>query len=156
MDMNKIMQWMDLAQKYQTPDFWKDIFDQSSFEDFMKTQGSEGATSPFESPVRNKNFPSTDIYMTDSDVLLIAELPGYQKDQISLSVSGTTLLLKGNSNIVYPGEPLQQERYSGPFERTIQLPEATFPDQIRASFKNGLLVITYKRQFKNEEYVPIE
>ncbi|MEH7382110.1 Hsp20/alpha crystallin family protein [Bacillus sp. JJ1533] len=155
MDMNKILQWMDLAKKYQTTDFWKDIFDQSSFEEFMKTQGSEDRATPFESG-RDKKFPLVDIYMTESDVLLIAELPGYQKNDIRLSVSGTNLLLKGNSNLVYPGEPIQQERYSGPFERTIQLPEATFPDQIRATFKNGMLLISYKRQFKNEEYVPID
>ena len=36
MDMNKILQWMDLAKKYQTGDFWDGIFDQSSFEEFMK------------------------------------------------------------------------------------------------------------------------
>ncbi|MDR4886110.1 Hsp20/alpha crystallin family protein [Fredinandcohnia sp. QZ13] len=155
MDMNKILQWMDLAKKYQTTDFWKDIFDQSSFEDLMKAQAGEGTASPFE-PRRDKNFPPTDIYMTDSDVLLIAELPGYQKHDIRLSVSGTNLLLKGNSNLVHPGQPLQQERFNGPFERSIQLPEATFPDQIRATFRNGLLLITYKRQFRNEEYVPID
>ncbi|MEH7387587.1 Hsp20/alpha crystallin family protein [Bacillus sp. JJ1521] len=155
MDMNKLLQWMDLAKKYQTTDFWNDLFDGSSFEDFMKAQGSEGTASPFELG-RDKNFPPTDIYITDNDVLLVAELPGYQKSDIRLSVSGTNLLLKGNSNLVYHGKQLQQERYNGPFERTIQLPEATFPDQIRATFKNGLLFITYKRQFRDEEHVPID
>ena len=32
MDMNKILQWMDLAKKYQTTDFWNEIFEQPSFE----------------------------------------------------------------------------------------------------------------------------
>ena len=36
MDMNKILQWMDLAKKYQTTDFWDGIFEQSSFDEFMK------------------------------------------------------------------------------------------------------------------------
>ena len=36
MDMNKILQWMDLAKKYQTTDFWNEIFEQSSFDEFMK------------------------------------------------------------------------------------------------------------------------
>ena len=35
--MNKILQWMDLAKKYQTGDFWDGIFDQISFNEFMKT-----------------------------------------------------------------------------------------------------------------------
>ena len=40
MDMNKILQWMDLAKKYQTTDFWNEIFEKSSFDEFMKNNSN--------------------------------------------------------------------------------------------------------------------
>ncbi len=146
---------MDLAKKYQTNDFWKEVFEQSSFEDLMKNHENSGTGSPFEMK-QNKLFPAIDIYVTDQEVLLIAELAGYQKNNIQLSISGTKLLIRGNSNQVFPGEPIQQERNIGPFERVIHLPEPTLPDQIRATFKDGLLFVSYKRQFMQDEQVPIE
>ncbi|WP_338472363.1 Hsp20/alpha crystallin family protein [Niallia sp. XMNu-256] len=157
MDMNKILQWMDLAKKYQTGDFWDGIFDQSSFEEFMKSNvdGNHSGETAMKKG-QGRNFPQTDIYITDEDVLLIMELAGYVKENIQLSVSGTSLLIKGNNHEMITGEPVQQERYHGPFERVIQLPEPTYPNRIRAKFNNGLLFISYKRQFLKEERVNIE
>jgi len=157
MDMNKILQWMDLAKKYQSTDFWNDIFEQSSFEEFMngnfdfnQTEGSN-----FE-PSKRKNFPAVDIYLTDSEVIIIIDLPGYSKEDIELSLSNTRLKVKGNKQSIYNGETVQQERYLGEFERTIQLPEPTYPNNLQAKFMNGQLLISYKRHFTNEENVPID
>ncbi|HHY71982.1 MAG TPA: Hsp20/alpha crystallin family protein [Bacillus bacterium] len=156
MDMNKILQWLELAKKYQTSNFWSDIFDQSPFDEFMKNNnfGEAGESPP--NFKQNEKFPPTDIYVTDEEVLLVADLAGYLKEEIQISVSGTKLLIKGCNNRMIPGELVQQERYHGAFERIIQLPEPTYPNQIRAKFTNGLLLVSYKRQFKNEEHVPIE
>ncbi|WP_458414638.1 Hsp20/alpha crystallin family protein [Schinkia sp. CFF1] len=160
MDMDKLLQWMELAKKYQASNFWSDIFDQAPFDEFMRNNDTAEAE-PGEPPLGNNltrggKFPPTDIYVTDEEVLVIANLAGYMKEEIELSVSGTKLLIKGSNNRVLPGEPVQQERFHGTFERIIQLPEPTYPDQIRAKFNNGLLLVTYKRQFKNEQYVPID
>ena len=38
------------------------------------------------------------------------------------------------------GEPVQQERYHGAFERVIQLPEPTYPNQIRAKFNQWAFI----------------
>lgn len=157
MDMNKILQWMDLAKKYQTGDFWDGIFDQSSFEEFMKNNldsNKSGETTM--KTGQGRKFPPTDIFITDEEVLLISDLAGYVKENIQLSVSGTSLLIKGNNQQMITGESVQQERHHGPFERMIQLPEPTYPNQIRAKFNNGLLFVSYKRQFLKEERVNIE
>ncbi|MHC0038045.1 Hsp20/alpha crystallin family protein [Pseudoneobacillus sp. C159] len=155
--MNKILQWMELAKKYQTSNFWSEIFQQTSFDEFMKSNmdfGEAGAPQP--NFKQEKKFPPTDIYVTDDEILLVSDLAGYMKEDISLSVSGTKLLIKGNNNQVITGERVQQERYLGAFERIIQLPEPTFPNEIQAKFTNGLLFVFYKRQFKREEHVPID
>jgi HSP20 family protein len=157
MDMNKILQWMDLAKKYQSNDFWNGIFEQPSFDELLKNNFDFTQAGEYKSePVQGKKFPPTDIFLTAEEVLLISDLPGYVKEDIQLSVSGTKLLLKGNKRKVITGEPVQQERYNGDFERVIELPEPAYPNLIRAKFSNGLLVVSYKRQFTNEEQVPIE
>lgn len=159
MDMNKILQWMELAKKYQSSNFWSEIFDQFPFDDFLKNQMNFGETDSVGSPLNFRNgkkFPLIDIYLTDEEVLVIVDLPGYRKEEIQLSVSGTKLLIKGNNHRAMPGEPLQQERYHGAFERIIELPEPTYPNLIHAKFHNGLLFISYKLQFKREEHIPID
>ena len=157
MDMNKILQWMDLAKKYQNTDFWNEILGQSSFDEFMKNNSNfwQAGDSSLK-PRQAKTFPPTDIYITDEEVMLVSDLAGYAKENIQLSVSGTKLLIKGSNNQVNNGETVQRERYHGDFQRMIQLPEPTYPNQIQAKFHNGLLLVSYKRQFKNEEQVPIE
>ncbi|HHW37534.1 MAG TPA: Hsp20/alpha crystallin family protein [Bacillales bacterium] len=157
MDMDKFLQWMELAKKYQSGNFWSEIFDQSSFDDFLKNNDFARADSTHTADMPQKSiFPPTDIYVTDGDVILISDIAGYLKEEIQLSVSGTKLLIKGFNNRVIPGEPVQQERFQGSFERVIQLPEPTYPNQIKAKFNNGLLIVSYKRQFLNEEHVPID
>ncbi|MBB6447076.1 Hsp20/alpha crystallin family protein [Bacillus benzoevorans] len=157
MDMNKILQWMDLAKKSQTTDFWKDIFDQPSFNEFMTNTQDQGqpASHSFNPGVGN-HFPPTDIYITDEDVLLISDLAGYAKEDIHLSISGTNLLIKGNNSRAITGKLVHQERHQGPFQRIIQLPEPAYPNQMKAKFNEGLLCISYKRQFRDEEQVPID
>ncbi len=148
---------MDMAKKYQTGNFWDGIFEQPSFDEFMKSNfdaNKSGETAM--KAGQGKKFPPTDIFITDEEVLLISDLAGYLKENIQLSVSGTSLLIKGINQQMIAGEPVQQERYQGSFERVIQLPEPTFPNQIRAKFNNGLLFVSYKRQFLKEERVDIE
>jgi HSP20 family protein len=157
MDMKNLSQWMDIAKRFQTDGFWKEIFEQSSFDDFVKNNFNfgENRESP-EGPQQGEKFPPTDIYITDEEIKLVIELAGYVKDDIHLSVSGTKLLVRGKNSQIMSGKPVQQERYQGSFERIIELPEPTFPDQIRAKFTNGLLFVSYKRQFTEEEQVPID
>ncbi|MEC1719771.1 Hsp20/alpha crystallin family protein [Schinkia azotoformans] len=157
MDMDKFLQWMELAKKYQSSNFWSEIFDQSSFDEFMKNNDfARTDTTQAGDMTQQSNFPPTDIYVTDGEVILILDIAGYMKEEIQLSVSGTRLLIKGFNNRVIPGELVQQERFHGEFERVIQLPEPAYPNQIKAKFNNGLLIVSYKRQFIHEEHVPIE
>lgn len=157
MEMEKFLQWMELAKKYQSGNFWSEIFDQSSFDEFLKNNDFARTESTQAGDMaQQSNFPPTDIYITDSEVILILDIAGYLKEEIQLSVSGTRLLIKGFNNRVIPGELVQQERFHGAFERVIPLPEPAYPNETKAKFNNGLLIVSYKRQFLNEEHVPIE
>ncbi|MEH7392656.1 Hsp20/alpha crystallin family protein [Bacillus sp. JJ1503] len=141
------------------------MLDQSSFKQFMKENMDMGPTtgiSPNEAAnslgrrPSNAKFPSVDIYMTDLEVIVLADLAGFKKEDLQVSVSGNKLLLKGTSSLIVSGQAIIQERNQRPFERIIDLPEPTDSNQIKAKFQNGLLILTYKRLYIQEERVPIE
>ncbi|MBU8878542.1 Hsp20/alpha crystallin family protein [Bacillus sp. FJAT-29790] len=157
MDFEKLKQWMELAQKYQSGDFWNGMLDQSSFSQFMKENMDMGPSSDAKGqPSSRTVYPNIDIYMTDSEVIVLADLAGYAKEDIQVSVSGNKLLLKGMSTPIVGGQPILQERNQGQFQRVIELPEPADTNQIRAKFQNGLLTLTYKRIYLQEERVTIE
>ena len=63
MDMNKILQWMDLAKKYQTTDFWNEIFEKSSFDEFMKNNSDFGQADEAPSEPRQGKEVSANGYL---------------------------------------------------------------------------------------------
>ncbi|SFC52967.1 HSP20 family protein [Bacillus sp. OV322] len=161
MDFNKLMQWMELAQKYQTTDFWNGVFEQTSFNQFMKENmdmSSPQGPSPDNgaAPMPRSDFPAVDIYVTDTEVIILADLAGYTKENIQVSVSGARLLLRGSMNSMIAGQAFLKERSQDGFRRIIDLPEPAESNLITAKFENGLLRLTYNRQFMEEERVNIE
>lgn len=101
-------------------------------------------------------FPLVDIYLTDTEIMVIIELPGLQKEEVQLSLSGTKLLVKGISkNPIVSGSPFLAERQYGDFERLIELPEPADHKDIQAKFESGLLFVTYKRKYTQHKNIPI-
>ncbi|MED4534680.1 Hsp20/alpha crystallin family protein [Metabacillus fastidiosus] len=157
MEIDKLMQWMELAKKYQKTDFWDGVFDHPSFSQFMKEQmNMDPSTEPPEKAVQEKNFPPIDIYITDKEVIVLANLAGYIKENLHVSLSGTKLLLSGVSKPIITGQPTVQERFQGDFKRIIELPEPTDPNKVHAKFENGLLILSYKRKEIHQKRVNIE
>lgn len=157
MDFDKLMQWMELAKKYQKTDFWDGVFDHSSFSQFMKEQMDAGPSSESKgNKAQMGSFPPIDIYITNTEVMLLANLAGYTKENLHISISGTKLLLSGVSNPTVTGQSVIQERFQGEFKRIVELPEPTEPNQIHAKFENGLLILSYKRKEIKEKRVNIE
>lgn len=157
MDFDKIMKWMELAKMQQTSDFWNAFADQSSFNQFMKENGNMGSSSEPEVKKTPQNkFPPIDIYMTETDIIILADLAGYLKENLQVSISGAKLLIKGTMAAFISGQPILQERIGGEFQRVVDLPEPTDISQIRAKFENGLLIVSYRRIFGQEEHVNIE
>jgi len=157
LDFENIKQWMEMAKKYQSGDFWNSMLDQSSFNQFMKDNMDFGSSNnSFVNQTSKNEFPRIDIYMTDYDITVIADLPGFRKEDLHVSVSGIRLLLKGTSMPIVNGQLIRQERVHGQFERVIELPEPTESNQIRAKFRDGVLILTYKRIYRQEEWVNIE
>ncbi len=89
--------------------------------------------------------PRVDMFDRQDRVIVKAELPGVNKEDIDVSVAGGVLTIKGERK---PEEGVKDEdyycceRYRGKFYRAIQLPTDVDTDKVEANYKNGVLEIT--------------
>lgn len=88
--------------------------------------------------------PAVDLWETDKDVMVTAELPGVDPDNVEISVTENTLSLSGEARVeeeVKDRNFIRRERSYGKFSRTLSLPVPVKPDEAEASFKDGILEI---------------
>jgi HSP20 family protein len=96
--------------------------------------------------------PPVDIRETDHNVILTAELPGVNPNEVEVRVEGNTLYLKGERKLEDNEQNYRQiERTYGPFSRAFSLPASVDPNNVNAEYKNGLLTLTLT---KREEVKP--
>ena len=90
-----------------------------------------------------------DISGSDNEYEVAVDLPGLSQEDISIELSGNTLIIKGEreeENEVKDKHYYRLERSEGAFQRTLSLPEDANRDEISAKMKNGLLVIQIPRK----------
>ncbi len=88
--------------------------------------------------------PMVDIYETEQGVVIQADLPGVEKKDVAVEVKENILTIKGVRHInqtVDDDQYYRKERTSGAFQRSFAMRAMISPDQIKASFKNGVLTI---------------
>lgn len=88
--------------------------------------------------------PAVDLYEEKDDIVVKAELPGMEKDDIEVNLSDNRLTIKGEKTQeeeVKKEGYYRSERSYGSFVRTLELPREVQTDKIKAAFKNGILEI---------------
>ncbi|MBF0431435.1 MAG: Hsp20/alpha crystallin family protein [Fibrobacteria bacterium] len=93
----------------------------------------------------SRGYPPINVYDTGNDIKLHAELPGITKDDINLSFTDGNLTLSGKRKPLVEDEKytiIRNERSTGEFEKTVNIPYPVVQDKISADFKNGVLTIT--------------
>ena len=96
--------------------------------------------------------PAVDIFETENhDLVVRAELPGLNREDIQVSVENATLVLKGEKKFdteVKEEHYRRIERSYGTFHRSFTLPNTVDPTKVSADYKNG--VLTVKLPFRDE------
>ena len=85
-----------------------------------------------------------DLYEEKDDIVVKAELPGMEKDNIQVNLSDHTLTIKGEKKKeeeIKEKNYYRSERAYGSFIRTVELPKDVHGDKVKASFKNGVLEV---------------
>jgi|SRR6185369_5903360 len=88
--------------------------------------------------------PAVDIFEEGNELVIKAELAGLKKEDIKVEIAGNTLTLCGEKRgeeKVQKKDYYRVEQSYGSFSRTLELPEGVKLDDIKASYKDGLLEI---------------
>ena len=100
--------------------------------------------------------PAMDALELEKNFELSFSLPGFEKDEFTISVKNNTLNLKANKAEVKEDEGskyLAREIARGSYERNIELPENVNTEKIAAEYKNGILTLSIP---KTKEALPKE
>lgn len=96
-------------------------------------------------------FPAVNVEKNENEIRVSAELPGYDPEQIDISVEGQVLTLSGSvesDEETKEADWLIRERRTGSFRRMIGLPWAVEADKVKAAYKKGVLHVTLPRAEK--------
>lgn len=88
--------------------------------------------------------PAVDLYETADDLVLMLEVPGVRDRDVTVSITGDLLSIKGERRFeheVKDQQLLHVERVYGKFERLVQLPIPVQTDKVKASYRDGVLEI---------------
>jgi HSP20 family protein len=105
----------------------------------------------------HENRPLVDLYETGNEIVLEFDLPGFQAEDICLTVSGLTLVLEAQR----PREQTEAqarfvclERSHGRFHHVVHIPCSFDPGSISAEYRRGVLRVTCLKI--NDRKVPIK
>jgi len=102
-------------------------------------------------PIRRRtapSFPAVNIWSNEDGMVITAEVPGVNPEDIEINVVGETLNLSGTRKVEELAENTRyhrQERGYGKFNRAIQLPFPVEIEKVNATFKNGVLSVNLPR-----------
>jgi HSP20 family protein len=98
--------------------------------------------------------PPVDIYETENELVVKAELPDLQDKDIDVRITNNTLTIRGERKFekdVKEENYLRIERAYGSFMRSFSLPNTVSSENIRADYRNGVLTL---HMAKREESKP--
>ncbi len=104
--------------------------------------------------------PAVDIYETENDLVLKADLPDVDLKDIDVRVENQTLTISGQRKFEKQESATgyhRIERSYGNFQRSFSVPNTFDTDKINASFKNGVLTVSLaKKEAAKPRQVKVE
>ena len=113
---------------------------------FERPRWSE-ALAPFEGKT-----PKANIIERDDEIIINAELPGVNKDDLNITVTENTITIRGTTKKEISeekGEYHRREISSGTYSRTLTLPANVDGTRARSVFRDGVLEVTLPKQQKS-------
>ena len=101
----------------------------------------------------------TDIHDKDGNYMIEMELPGYAKEDIKADLKDGYLTITASKNETKEekdakGNCIRKERYTGTCNRSFYVGEQVTQDDIRASFKDGVLSLQVPKDMPKVEDAP--
>ncbi len=86
-----------------------------------------------------------DIHEEDGHLIVEAEMPGFKRDEINISVGDDTLSIEAERSAeAKKGRPHLQERQFTRVQRSFRLPNSVDPNSVEAKLEDGVLHVEMK------------
>ena len=93
--------------------------------------------------------PAVDIFETESEIVVKAEVPGMERKDITLNLENNVLTLRGERRFLKEAKEENYhriERSYGGFSRAFTIPVTVEDEKIRADYKEGVLTIVLPKK----------
>lgn len=93
--------------------------------------------------------PTLDLGATDKEYTITVEIPGVNEKDVKLEIVNDTLTISGEKKQEKEAKDknyYRMERSYGSFQRVLSLPEDADQENIKATFKKGVLTVTMARK----------
>ena len=117
------------------------------------SRGFEGQTG-----MHGQHVP-VDLTDEDDAVIVTADLPGYEKEDIHLSVSDDLLTVRAEREATAEHDDesyVRRERHAQSARRTIPLPATVDEEAASAVYRNGVLTVTLPKLHADSHAIDIE
>jgi HSP20 family protein len=97
--------------------------------------------------------PNVDIYETENELVLKADLPEVTEKDIDIHVENNMLTVRGERKFeqkVKEENYLRVERSYGAFSRSFSLPNTVDTEAIKAEYKNGVLTVIMPKRAESK------
>jgi len=134
---------------------WEPFRNLSSFQEQMNRLFEDSFIRPrSESSALTTWAPAVDIYETKDELVVKADLPDINEEDLDVRVENNTLTISGERKFessVSEDNFLRVERAYGAFTRSFSLPNTVSAEAIKAEYRNGVLTVSMP---KREESKP--
>lgn len=133
------------------------IFDDKDFRDMEKKLYGRGS----------RNLMSTDVKETEDGFELEMDLPGFDKDEIKVSLEKGYMTVSAQKELnqdekdAETGKYIRRERYAGACQRSFFVGEDLTEEDIKGEFKHGILKLCVPKKeakpaVEEKKYISIE
>jgi HSP20 family protein len=122
-------------------------------EDFFGETGAERV------PITTPRVPHVDVLDTDETIVVRAEMPGIDKEHLTVEAMPDALTLRADireEREERRGTYVRHERRTGSFHRVIPLPAEVKPDAVTAHYSDGVLEITLPKTEQARAKQPVK
>lgn len=109
-------------------------------DELRDTPGGSSEQEDREARLRRRRYtrPPVDIYSTDTEMVVLADMPGVGKEDLQVSLEGDELVIEG----AIAGRPEEESALAWGYVRRFKLRTPFDHDQIKAHLENGVLEVT--------------
>ena len=98
--------------------------------------------------------PKVDIIQNETEVVVKADVPGVNKEDINVTVTEDSITIRGEAKSDYEEKKenyFHAERFYGTYSRTLPLPTLVAREKATAKFQDGVLTVTIPKATRPEK-----